>query len=205
MSGNIANGAAESGPAEGGAAGAYQDRHFGFWLYLMSDAVIFALLFATYAVMVNNTAGGPSGAAIFSIPRVMAETGVLLFSTFTMALALHNVDAGRRGRVVFWLLVTGGLGLVFLYLEIGEFREMVAAGNGPGRSGFLSSFFTLVGTHGLHVTAGVVWLVVMLVQIGLKGMTAPVRSRLFRLSLFWHFLDIVWIGIFSIVYLSGAA
>lgn len=183
----------------------YRERHFGFWLYLMSDAVIFALLFATYGVMVNNTANGPSGAALFSLPRVMAETGVLLLSTFTMALAMLGAEARRVPATILWLLVTGALGVAFLFLEIGEFRGMVADGNGPGRSGFLSSFFTLVATHGLHVTAGLIWLTVMVAQIALKGMTRPVQSRLFRLSLFWHFLDIVWIGIFSIVYLAGVA
>ena len=183
----------------------YEERHFGFWLYLMSDAIIFALLFATYAVMMNNTAGGPSGEQLFSIPRAAAETAALLFSTFTMALAMIGVYAGKKRVAVFWLVVTGVLGAIFLFLEIGEFRELVEKGAGPDRSGFLSSFFALVGTHGLHVTAGIVWLVVMLVQIGVKGLTPPVESRLFRLALFWHFLDIVWIGIFSFVYLAGAA
>ncbi len=183
----------------------YEERHFGFWLYLMSDAIIFALLFATYAVMMNNTAGGPAAAQIFSIPRAAAETGALLLSTFTMALAMLGAYSGRQRMAVIWLVVTGLLGAVFLFLEIGEFRELIAKGAGPDRSGFLSSFFALVGTHGLHVTAGIVWLLVMLAQIAVKGMTPPVVSRLFRLALFWHFLDIVWIGIFSFVYLAGAA
>lgn len=183
----------------------YQERHFGFWLYLMGDAVIFALLFATYAVMVNNTAGGPSGADLFSIPHVIAETAVLLFSTFTMALAMISAEAKKSGATILWLIVTGILGLAFLYLEISEFVGMIAQNAGPDRSGFLSSFFTLVGTHGLHVTGGIVWLLVMIVQIQMRGLSRPVVSRLFRLSLFWHFLDVVWIGIFSIVYLAGVA
>jgi cytochrome o ubiquinol oxidase subunit 3 len=181
----------------------YEQRAFGFWLYLMSDAIIFALLFATYAVMVNNTAGGPSGKTLFSLPNTSAETLLLLLSSTTFGFASLAMKAEQRPRVLAWLAVTFVLGLGFIGLEIGEFTRMVRAGAGPDRSGFLSAFFTLVGTHGVHVSVGLIWIVVMAGQIVSKGLTVPVASRLFRLGLFWHFLDIVWIGIFSIVYLPG--
>ncbi len=181
----------------------YDQRAFGFWLYLMSDAIIFSLLFATYAVMVNNTAGGPSGKTLFSLSNAAAETALLLTSTLTFGMASLALRAGEKGRLLAWLLVTLILGLGFLSLEIREFTGMVEIGAGPQRSGFLSSFFTLVGTHGLHVTFGSIWIVILSAQVMVKGLTAPVASRLFRLGLFWHFLDIVWIGIFSVVYLPG--
>lgn len=181
----------------------YDQRAFGFWLYLMSDAVIFALLFATYAVMVGNTANGPVGNALFSLPNAAVETALLLTSTLTFGMASLALRAGDKTRLLSWLLVTLVLGVSFLVLEVREFIGMMNVGAGPQRSGFLSAFFTLVGTHGLHVTFGSLWIVILSAQVMVKGLTAPVSSRLFRLSLFWHFLDIVWIGIFSIVYLPG--
>lgn len=181
----------------------HQQRAFGFWLYLMSDAIIFALLFATFAVMVNNTAGGPAGKDVFDLSNTFAETMLLLFSSITFGFATLAMRANKRGGLLIWLAVTFVLGLGFVGLEIREFTGMAEAGAGPGRSGFLSAFFTLVGTHGLHVSFGLVWIVIMASQVVAKGLTVPVVSRLTRLGLFWHFLDIVWICIFSVVYLPG--
>ena len=192
--------AAIATPAETGTG---EQRAFGFWLYLMSDAMIFALLFATYVVMTRSLAGGPSGKDLFSLPNAFAETVVLLVSSTTFGFAAIAMRAGRRNGVLAWLAVTYLLGLAFVLLEVREFHGLLQSGAGPDRSGFLSAFFTLVGTHGLHVTAGLVWIMVMMLQVMLKGLTWPVVSRLERLGLFWHFLDIIWIGIFSVVYLPG--
>jgi cytochrome o ubiquinol oxidase subunit III len=185
------------------AIGRADEKAFGFWLYLMSDAMIFALLFATYVVMISGTADGPSGKELFSLPRAFAETMLLLVSSMTFGFANLAAPAQQRGAVRGWLLVTLVFGLGFVALELQEFSGMIAAGAGPERSGFLSAFFTLVGTHGLHVSFGMICILVMIGQVAIKGLTAPVASRLFRLGLFWHFLDIVWIGIFSVVYLPG--
>jgi cytochrome o ubiquinol oxidase subunit 3 len=179
------------------------DRAFGFWLYLMSDAVIFALLFATYAVMSRNYAGGPTGQALFRLGHTFAETLLLLCSSIAYGLVSLAAARSRRAQALLWLAVAFVLGLGFVLMELAEFSAMTAQGAGPGRSGFLSAFFTLVGTHGTHVSFGLIWIVVMIAQVAEKGLTAPVRSRLLRLGLFWHFLDIMWIGIFSIVYLPG--
>ena len=180
-----------------------EEKAFGFWLYLMSDAMIFALLFATYVVMTVGTAGGPSGKELFSLPRAFAETMLLLVSSMTFGFAnLAGQQKGKGGSLI-WLLITLALGLGFVALELQEFVGMIAEGAGPDRSGFLSAFFVLVGTHGLHVSVGMLCIVVMMGQIVVKGLMAPVQSRLHRLGLFWHFLDIVWIGIFSVVYLPG--
>jgi cytochrome o ubiquinol oxidase subunit III len=181
----------------------YEEKEFGFWLYLMSDAIIFSLLFATYLVMVGNTAGRPTGKELFSIERAAGETFVLLLSSTTFGLAAVALSSADRSKVLMWLVVTFLLGACFIFLEIGEFRGMIAQGAGPERSGFLSGFFTLVGTHGLHVSVGLLWILVMLGQVLLKGLTLPVASRLMRLGLFWHFLDIIWVVIFSVVYLPG--
>jgi cytochrome o ubiquinol oxidase subunit III len=178
----------------------------GFWLFMMSDLIIFGLMFATYASMLKpmSFAGGPTPKDLFELPGAALETAALLTSTFTFGLASLAIKYDRgRGQVVFWLLVTLALGLVFLGLEISEFVRMFAAGAVPQRSGFLSSFFGLVPLHGLHVTAGSIWLVLMLFQIRSNGLTEPVKSRLARLALFWHFLDLIWVGIFSVVYLGG--
>jgi cytochrome o ubiquinol oxidase subunit 3 len=181
----------------------YEEKDFGFWLYLMSDAVIFACLFATYLVMVGNTAGGPTPKDVFSLDRAAAETALLLLSSTTFGLAAVALSAGERSKVLLWLAITFLLGASFIFLEFGEFRGMIAEGAGPERSGFLSAFFTLVGTHGFHVSVGLVWILVMIGQVFFKGLTAPVASRLMRLGLFWHFLDIIWVVIFSVVYLPG--
>jgi cytochrome o ubiquinol oxidase subunit 3 len=183
---------------------ARDERAFGFWIYLMSDAIIFSLLFATYAVMVSRTAGGPQARGLFDLTHTFIETMLLLFSSFTFGFASLAIRAKNGAATVFWLGVTFLLGLGFVGMEIAEFHGMVVAGAGPQRSGFLSSFFTLVATHGLHVTMGLVWIAVLGCEVLVKGLTVPVASRLFRLGLFWHFLDIVWICIFSVVYLPGS-
>ncbi len=186
---------------------AAEQRAMGFWLYLMSDAVIFALLFMTYGIMVGNTAGGPAGKALFNLNNAAIETALLLISSTTFGFASIAARQGERqgaqGAVLGWLALTFVLGAGFVFLEIREFAGMIAAGAGPQRSGFLSAFFTLVGTHGLHVSTGLVWILIMAGQVATKGLTFPVTSRLFRLGLFWHFLDIAWVGIFSVVYLPG--
>ena len=172
-------------------------------MYLMSDLILFSTLFAVFAVIGHNYAGGPTGKQLFDLPYTLGETMFLLFSSATYGLAVLAVHDGKRDRVLMALAVTFLLGLGFLSMEINEFHRMVTAGNGPERSAFLSSFFTLVGTHGTHVTFGLIWMGLMMGQVLAKGLTSPVQSRLIRLSMFWHFLDIVWIGIFTFVYLMG--
>ncbi|MGV3491992.1 MAG: cytochrome o ubiquinol oxidase subunit III [Devosia sp.] len=178
---------------------------FGFWTFLMSDAILFALLFATYATMVNRTAGGPTGPELFDLTNAFIETMVLLVSSFTFGMAAVALKEGRIRTVVIWLVVTLVLGLAFVGLELREFIGLIEKGATPQTSGFLSSFFVLLSAHGLHVLFGCLWLVVMLVQLAVFGPTRAVRSRLLRLGLFWHFLDLVWIVIFSVVYLPAVA
>jgi cytochrome o ubiquinol oxidase subunit III len=179
------------------------NQAFGFWLYLMSDLVLFATIFATYAVLGRNYAGGPTGKDLFHLPYLFGETMLLLFSSGTCGLAMLAVHKDKRNPAMRWLAVTFLLGLGFIAMEINEFHHIILDGNGPDRSGFLSAFFTLVGTHGAHVSFGLIWMGVMIGQVITKGLTPPVQSRLLRLSLFWHFLDIVWVGVFTIVYLMG--
>lgn len=179
-------------------------REIGFWLYLLSDAVLFALLFATYGVMVERTAGGPLPAALFDLQRVFIETMLLLASSATFAFADLSAEGRDLPRTRAWLVLTAVLGAGFIGLELMEFRQLVMAGAGPTRSGFLSAFFTLVGTHGLHVSFGLIGIFVMIVQLRVFGLDHAVRSRLRRLGLFWHFLDIVWVGVFTFVYLAGS-
>ena len=176
---------------------------FGFWLYLMSDCLIFAMLFACYGVYGRNYAAGPSGADLFDLNLVAINTGLLLFSSITYGMAMVGAQARRKGLVLGWLGVTGLLGLGFLGVELYEFYHLIHQGAGPQRSAFLSSFFALVGTHGLHVTFGIVWLVVLMVQVSRLGLTKENNRRLMCLSMFWHFLDVVWVGVFSVVYLMG--
>ena len=184
-------------------AEAYEHRAFGFWLFLMGDAILFALLFATYAVMVPNVAGGPSGKDLFDLSHTFYETMLLLFSSITFGFASLSMKAGNRAGLLAWLAVTFVLGLGFVILEIREFAGMIELGAGPDRSGFLSAFFALVGMHGLHVSFGLTWILIMSSQVIIKGLTVPVVSRMSRLALFWHFLDIIWVAIFSVVYLPG--
>ena len=175
----------------------------GFWIYLMTDCVLFASLFATYAVMQGSTFGGPSGKELFDPPFVLVETLILLTSSFTAGLAILGLHVRSKKQVITWFTVTFFLGLSFLVMEITEFTQLAAEGNSWSRSGFLSAFFTLVGTHGLHIATGLLWMGVLLFQVVRKGLTGSVGRRLLLLSLFWHFLDVVWIFIFTIVYLMG--
>ncbi len=179
------------------------NQAFGFWLYIMSDLVLFAAIFATYAVLAHNYAGGPKGKDLFYLPYVLGETMLLLFSSTTYGLAMLATHKAKRGVAMAWLTVTFLLGLGFVSMEIHEFHHLILNGNGPERSGFLSAFFTLVGTHGTHVAFGLIWMAVMMGQLITKGLTPPVQSRLLRLGIFWHFLDIVWVGVFTVVYLMG--
>jgi cytochrome o ubiquinol oxidase subunit 3 len=176
---------------------------FGFWLFLLSDIVIFSALFATYAVLAGRTAGGPDGLQLFNRGHVLIETFCLLFSSF--ACGLCSLAIGRRSTAAtyLWAAVTFVLGAAFIGLELSEFLRMGAEGAGPTRSAFLSAFFTLVGTHGLHVTLGLCWLAVMMAQVATLGFRPVVVRRLLCFTLFWHALDIVWIGVFTIVYLGA--
>lgn len=178
-------------------------KTFGFWVYLMTDLVLFSVLFATFAVIGRNYAGGPTAKELFEVPYLFAETMLLLISSATFGFAMIAMNKGQRNQMLSFMLVTGLLGLGFLIMELNEFSNLIAESAGPDRSGFLSAFFTLVGFHGLHVTFGLLWLIVMMIQIGNMGFTSGVKSRLMRLSLFWHFLDIVWVGVFTFVYLFG--
>lgn len=180
-----------------------QGTLLGFWLYLMSDCLVFAVLFAVYAVLGRSYAAGPSGADLFDLPVVAANTAMLLFSSITFGFAMIAMQKGHKNGVLAWLAVTGLFGLGFLTLEITEFAHLIHEGAGPQRSAFLSSFFTLVGTHGLHVTFGTIWLVTLMVQVNKLGLITANKRRLVCLSMFWHFLDVVWIGVFTFVYLMG--
>jgi len=175
----------------------------GFWLYLMSDCLIFACLFAAYAVLGRNYAGGPTGAELFDLPLVAINTSLLLLSSITYGFAMLEAQKKRLNNTLIWLVVTGVLGACFIGLELYEFIHLIHEGAGPQRSGFLTSFFALVATHGLHVTFGIVWLVTLLFQLKRHGLTTENNRRLMCLSMFWHFLDVIWIGVFTFVYLMG--
>ena len=197
---NEATGHGEGGPASKRIVVAY-----GFWIFLLSDIIMFSAFFAGYAVLARATAGGPSGAQLFEPARVAIETALLLASSFVCGLG----GVATQARSMVWtqvaLLVTGLLGLAFLVLEIQEFAGLVARGAGPGRSAFLSSFYALVGCHGLHVGIGLLWLGTMIAQLKVKGFRDNVLRRLLCFNLFWHALDIIWVGVFTIVYLLGMA
>ncbi|MBK4991736.1 MULTISPECIES: cytochrome o ubiquinol oxidase subunit III [Pseudomonas] len=175
----------------------------GFWLYLMTDCILFASLFATYAVLSGSFAGGPSGHDIFQLDFVAVETLFLLLSSITFGFAMLKMFAGSKSGVLGWLAVTFLFGAGFIAMEIYEFHHLIGEGFGPQRSGFLSGFFALVGTHGLHVTAGLIWMAIMMYQINKHGITPTAKTRMSCLSLFWHFLDVVWICVFTVVYLLG--
>jgi cytochrome o ubiquinol oxidase subunit 3 len=175
----------------------------GFWLYLMSDCLVFAVLFAMYGVVGSNYAAGPAPKDLFDLELVALNTAMLLFSSITYGFAMLEMVRNRRRATLIWLAVTGLFGLAFLGIELYEFHHLIHEGAGPQRSAFLSAFFTLVGTHGLHVSFGIVWLLVLMAQVKKHGLTAVNRRRLNCLSLFWHFLDVIWIGVFTYVYLMG--
>lgn len=177
---------------------------FGFWIYLMSDLVLFAGVFATYAVLHANTAGGPSGRDLFELDYVLVETFLLLISSVTFGFAVLSLKLNWRRWLLVWLGITFLFGAGFVFMEVKEFHHLISIGAGPDRSAFLSSFFTLVGTHGLHVSCGLIWMAVLVAQILWRGIGGTTMRRMLCLSLFWHFLDIVWICLFSEVYLLGA-
>jgi cytochrome o ubiquinol oxidase subunit III len=190
--------ASEAGPAPKRIVVAY-----GFWIFLLSDIVMFSALFAGYAMLARATAGGPSGVQLFNQVSVAIETACLLASSYTCGLMSLSVEARNRIATYFWALITAALGAAFLALELREFAGMIARGATPQTSAFLSAFFTLVGCHGLHVASGLVWLTVMMAQVALRGFQPSVKRRLSCFSLFWHALDIVWVWLFTIVYLLG--
>lgn len=192
--------APEAGPASKRTVVAY-----GFWIFLLSDIVMFSALFAGYAVLRHASAGGPTGAQLFSQRTAAIETACLLVSSYTCGLMSLAIGARRRPATYLFAAVTFVLGATFLGLEIREFARMVAEGAGPQRSAFLSSFFALVGCHGLHVTCGLIWLLVMMAQVSIRGFAANVQRRLLCFALFWHALDIIWVGLFTVVYLMGVS
>jgi len=177
---------------------------YGFWIFLLSDIIMFSAFFATYAVLVGATAGGPSGRELFNLPNVAVETACLLLSSFTCGLASIAARMHRGSWFYGAMAATCILGAVFLAIEVHEFTGMIARGAGPTRSAFLSAFFTLVGCHGLHVTAGLLWLLTMMAQVFAKGYRADILRRILCFSLFWHTLDIIWVALFTVVYLMGA-
>ncbi len=175
----------------------------GFWIYLMSDCLIFACLFAVYGVLGSNYAAGPGPKDLFELPLVALNTTMLLLSSITYGFAMLAMEKDKVRQTQIWLAITGLFGLAFLGIELHEFHTLIEMGATPQRSAFLSAFFTLVGTHGLHVTFGTIWLVTLMVQVGRRGLIAANRRRLMCLSMFWHFLDVIWIGVFTFVYLMG--
>lgn len=181
----------------------FQRKTLGFWVYLMTDIVLFATLFATFAVLRTATAGGPSGADIFDLNFVLVETMLLLTSSFTVGLALLGAERGFKKQAIIWLIITFLLGAGFVAMELYEFHELIAEGHGWQQSAFLSSYFVLVATHGLHITVGLLWMVVVIFRLLQRNFKETDVRRLSLLSLFWHFLDIIWIFIFSFVYLIG--
>ena len=177
---------------------------FGFWVYLMSDCVLFATLFATYAVLAPNVFGGPSGKELFDLEFVLTETFILLTSSFTCGLALIASYKKSVKETIFWFFITFLLGVSFMVMEIYEFIHLINQGHGPQSSAFLSAFFTLVGTHGFHVTCGLVWLIILMIQIKKYGFTDMTKNKITCFGLFWHFQDLIWIFVFTIIYLMGA-
>lgn len=177
---------------------------FGFWVYIMSDCLLFASIFAAYAVLHTSTFGGPSGRDLFNMPFVLTETLILLTSTFTYGLvSVYAHKKERTKHVISWMLVTIILGALFLVMEVTEFHNLIVEGSGPDKSAFLSSFFTLVGTHGLHVFVGLIWMISVCIQVFKHGLSDRIVQKVSMLGLFWHFLDIIWIFIFTVVYLMG--
>lgn len=182
-----------------------QRTSLGFWVYLMTDCILFASLFATYVVLRTATAGGPSGSEIFEMPLVLAETIILLTSSLTCGIALVMLRQRKIKQMVVAFAVTYVLGIAFLTIELSEFIKLMSEGYGPDRSAFLSAFFTLVGTHGLHILVGLIWLLTLAVVLSRRGMTTKLSRQITLFGLFWHFLDLVWIFIFTVVYLMGVA
>jgi cytochrome o ubiquinol oxidase subunit 3 len=201
-----------SGHGHGGhESGHHHDDHhdpealkmFGFWLFLITDCILFGTLFATYAVLRFNTNGGPTAHELFEMPGVIAETFILLTSSFTSGIAVLEMNKGNKKGLIIWLAVTVLLGASFITLEVTEFMKMVHDGATISTSAFLSAFFTLVGTHGLHVSVGLVWMIGLIIQLSRRGITSVTKRKISMISLYWHFLDIVWIFVFTVVYLMG--
>ncbi|MCU6790670.1 cytochrome o ubiquinol oxidase subunit III [Paenibacillus sp. WQ 127069] len=178
-------------------------KTFGFWLFLITDCILFGTLFATYVVLRLNTNGGPTAHELFEMPGVIAETFILLTSSFTSGLAVLAMNQGNKKALIGWLAVTVLLGASFITLEVSEFITMVHEGATISTSAFLSAFFTLVGTHGLHVSLGLVWMIGIMIQLSRRGITDVTKRKVTIISLYWHFLDIVWIFVFTVVYLMG--
>jgi len=176
---------------------------FGFWVYLMTDLLMFAVLFAVYAVLHNNTIGGPTGRELFKLPMVLVETLILLTSSFTAGLGMLATKAGNKKQVLIWFGITFVLGLSFLGLELQEFKELIHAGHTISSNAFFSSFYTLVGAHGLHIFTGLLWMAMTLIYVVKRGLNPHIIRKLTLLSLYWHFLDLVWIFIFTFVYLRA--
>jgi cytochrome o ubiquinol oxidase subunit 3 len=197
---DVATGHGEGGPASKRIIVAY-----GFWLFLLTDIVMFSAFFAAYAVLYHETAGGPTGARVFEVPRVAWETALLLISSFISGLSAVAMQARSKVWTEIALLFTGLFGLAFLVLEMQEFASLVSEGAGPQRSAFLSAFFAVVGCHGLHVSAGLLWLGTMMAQIWVKGFRITIQRRMMCFNLFWHTLDIIWVALFTTVYLLGAS
>lgn len=187
----------EQGHAEG------DSTRLGFWIYLMSDCLIFAALFATFGVLGGNYAAGPGPRDLFDLKLVALNTSMLLFSSITYGFAMIAMQSDRVFQTQIWLGITGLFGLAFLSIELYEFAHFIDVGATPQRSAFLSSFFALVGTHGLHVAFGIIWLVTLMIQVAMHGLIPANRRRIMCLSMFWHFLDVIWIGVFTFVYLMG--
>lgn len=181
----------------------YQRKSLGFWIYLMTDCILFATLFATFAVLRSATAGGPAGSDIFDLNFVLIETMILLTSSFTAGLAVLGAERGYKKQTIVWLIVTFLLGATFLAMELWEFNHLIGEGSGWQQSAFLSSYFVLVGTHGLHIAVGLLWMAVVVVRLLRRNFKETDIRRLSLLGLFWHFLDVIWIFIFSFVYLIG--
>jgi cytochrome o ubiquinol oxidase subunit 3 len=194
----LARGRGGGGPASKRTVVAY-----GFWIFILSDMVMFSALFAAYAVLSGNTAGGPTASELFNLRNVFIETMCLLLSSYTCGLGALSAERRQPARFLMFAAVTLVLGAAFLFIEATEFARMVEQGAGPWRSGFLSAFFTLVGTHGVHVASGLIALIYLVAQAIAKGLRAAVLRRLLCWSLFWHALDIVWVGVFTLVYLMG--
>lgn len=176
-------------------------RLMGFWLFLITDCILFGTLFATFVVLQNSTAGGPTGAELFAMPGIIAETFILLTSSFTSGLAVLSMNQGNRKGLIGWLAVTALLGAAFISLEVTEFVHLVHEGAAISTSAYWSAFYTLVGTHGLHVSIGLVWMIALMIQLSKRGITSVTRRKVNVISLYWHFLDVVWIFVFTIVYL----
>jgi cytochrome o ubiquinol oxidase subunit III len=195
----------EAGAGQDGPASKRTVTGYGFWIFILSDMVMFSALFASYAVLLGQTAGGPRGRELFELRNVAIETILLLASSFSCGLATIAADERNKLWFQFGMAITCAFGLGFLAIEVNEFAGLVARGAGPTRSAFLSAFFTLVGCHGLHVSAGILWLLTMMAQVFAKGFRADIQRRILCFALFWHALDIIWIAVFTIVYLLGSA